>query len=198
MALESSSSDFFPEFPNPGRRRGGGQRRSEEEESILLPNPSFFSNFQMPFLSFEEEITIRDSNTSSPFNPQRGAPGERFSSYGGRDAAVQSPPGHNQGFYHHEHQDYDYEDDEDEGEEEGPMVLSDFGNVSMVVGASQFFDQLDRMVSQEPLMNETGLQELERKDFMGARKQPQFSVYRITTDGRTPFEQVPKYAQFRQ
>jgi hypothetical protein len=53
----------------------GGQRRlptKKDETSSLplpvaggLPGPSFFSNFQMPFL-LSEEITIKDRNASTP------------------------------------------------------------------------------------------------------------------------------------
>ncbi len=165
----SGNSDFFSNAPTDFSSRAFSPSRtpfSNGRGSELLPNPSFFSNFEMPFFSFEEEISIHDSNSS-------------------RSHAGSGDFGNFGSFSSH------YGDDDDD---EPPMVLSDFANVSMEVGAAAFFDQLERMAAQQPLMNETNLEELGRQDFMDSpsSRQPEFSVYRITTDGHTPFDDESK------
>ncbi len=111
----------------------------DNASSTLLPDPSFFSNFQLPFdHSFEEEITIRDKEDSST---------------------------------------NEYEEEQDE-----PMVLSDFGNVTMEFGASTFFDQIEKIAPKESVSSNVD------EDYSMEGGADQFSVYRITTDGHTPFD----------
>ncbi len=84
----------------------------------------------MPFLSFEEEITIKDRNSSGNHHQSDYHRHHRPSSFG----------------WHRQEEEVE-EDEEDEDEDESPMVLSDFGNVSMVVGASAFFDQVIELMN---------------------------------------------------
>ncbi len=107
-----------------------------------VPDPSFFSNFQMPFLSFEE-IIVKDRDNSN-------------------------------------------------------------GNTSEIVKVgdvlphgNDFFKEFTRLESLRDdavavVFNESDLQTLERSDWVDEEddvQQPLFSVFRITTDGRTPFAQ---------
>ena len=97
-----------------------------------IPGPSFFSNFQMPFMSFEE-VYVTDKNDSQK--------SQRRPAYDGFNENF--PP--------------------------------------------KYFHQLESFADRQPIINQSLDHDKDLKDDLDAGDNL-FSVYRITTDGRTPYE----------